>query len=134
MISAKYNKALINREFITELANETASDIYEVQTNIAKSHANSGKLYRYLQQKPFTLSNSGFGMRLAMSYPVRIRYMDMKKDPKTGKKKKNYQPIYNKIVWGFIYGYLYKQLMYGVSQQMNQAIINRLESSGFKLK
>lgn len=134
MLSAKYNKALINREFIRGLATETASDIYSVQASIAQNHKGSGELYRYLSQKPYTVISTGFGVRMELPYPIRIRYMDMKTDPKTGKTKKNYTPIYNKIVWGFVYGSLYKQLMYGISQQLNEAIINRLQAAGYKMQ
>lgn len=134
MISAKYNQALINREFISGLATETATDIYNVQASIAQNHKSSGALYRYLSQKPYSIVNTGFGIRMVLPYPVRIRYMDMKTDPKTGKPKLNYAPIYNKIVWGFVYGYLYKQLMYGISQQLNEAIINRLQAAGYKMQ
>lgn len=133
MIAAKYNKALIDREFISSLATETATDIYQVMSGIAKTHSKSGKFYRYLSQKPFTVSNMGMGVRLSMSFLTGIRYMDMKRS-RSGKLKKNYQPIYNKIVWGFIYGYLYKQLRYGITQSMNEAITKRLQNAGFKLQ
>ncbi len=134
MLSAKYNKALINREFMRGLADETFSDIYSVQANIAQNHKGSGELYQFLSRKPYTIVSTGFGIRGELPYPIKIRYMDMKTDPKTGKTKKNYQPIYNKIVWGFVYGYLYKQLMYGISQQLNEAIINRLQAAGYKMQ
>ena len=132
MISAKYNKALINREFIRGLTDETFSDIYSVQATIAQNHKGSGELYQFLSRQPYTIVSSVSGIRGELSYPLKIRYMDMKTDPKTGKPKKNYTPIYNKIVWGFVYGYLYKQLMYGISQQLNEAIINRLHNAGYK--
>lgn len=134
MIAAKYSKTLIQRQFITDLATETAVDIYQVQTSIAKAHSRSGTFYRFLAQRPFSITNLGMGVRLIMRYLVPIRYMDMKIDYRTNTKKKNYQPIYNKIVWGFIYGYLYKQLRWGISRQLNEAIIEKLTSVGFKLQ
>jgi len=51
-MSGKYNKALINREFIRELATETAADVYRVQTSIARAHKNTGRFYRFLSQNP----------------------------------------------------------------------------------
>ena len=134
MIAAKYNTALIKREFITELATETASDIYRVQTGIAQVKSLSGKSYRMLAQKPFTVTGSGSGVRLVMKFPLSLRYMDMKTDYRTGRKKQNYVPVYNKIVWGFIYGYLYKQLIYGISRDLNEAIVKRLRAAGYKMQ
>jgi hypothetical protein len=133
MIAAKYNKALIDREFISGLATETANDIYQVQQGITQTNKRSGKFYRYLQQRPFAVTNMGLGVRLTMSFLSGIRYADMKHS-RSGKLKHNYTPIYNKIVWGFIYGYLYKQLMWGISKSVNEAVTNRLQAAGYKLK
>ncbi len=130
-ISAKYRKTLINRQFIIDEASATASDIYKLQTTIAKTHSGSGHLSRFLSTKPFTVNARGSGVILTLNYPLAIRYMDMKKD-KYGKIKKHYDPIYNKIVWGYIYGYLYRRLIYGISRDMNQAIVQRLETAGYK--
>lgn len=132
MIAANYNTAIVKREFITGLATETATGIYRVQTGISKVKAQSGSIYRFLAGRPFIVTSSGTGVRLIMQFPVGLRYMDMKKDYRTGKNKANYVPVYNKIVWGFIYGYLYKQLIYGYSRQFNDAIVSRLRASGYK--
>ena len=134
MSSLSLNKRLINREFITSLTRETAEDIYRVQARIAQTNRRTGKFYRFLQRKPYHLQNTGRGVSLVMNYLVGIRYADIKYNPVTGAKKRNYTPIYNKIVWGFIYGFLYKQLGFGISKRMNAAIVQRLQNMGYKLK
>ena len=47
-------------------------------------------------------------------YPLHIRLLDLKKG-RGGRKKKNYEPIYNKYVYGYIMGGLYNQLSRGIS-------------------
>ena len=41
------------------------------------------------------------GTKIEITYPLHIRFLDMKKGRK-GKKKKRYAPIYNKLVYGHI--------------------------------
>lgn len=130
MIAAKYNKAIVEREFITGLATETATDIYQVISG--KPEVDIAGFASFLSGNPFSVINAGAGVRLEMRFPLGLRYMDMKKDYRTGKPKSNYVPVYNKIVWGFIYGYLYKQLIYGYSQSFNEAVTSRLTNSGLK--
>ena len=130
-ISAKHRKALIQRQFIVDLATETAEDIYAAQLPIAKNRG-WNSIARHLSGRPFQVLNSGRGVTLKMDFLMKMRFMDMRKDAQ-GKKKKYYTPIYNKIVWGFIYGYLYKRLIYGISKDLNEAITQRLINSGYKL-
>lgn len=131
-ISAKYRKTLINQQFIADIAKETADDIYSTQLPIAK---NKGwkKIAAQLASKPYTVETSGNGVILKMPFLLHMRFMDMRNLP-NGKQKKNYKPIYNKIVWGFIYGYLYKRLIYGISKDLNQAISQRLINSGYNIQ
>lgn len=131
-ISAKYQKELINRQFIVDVATETANDIYTMQLPIAKNWA-WNNIARQLASKPYQVINTGRGVTLVMPYLVQMRFMDMRNDA-SGKAKKYYTPIYNKIVWSMIYGYLYKRLIYGISKDMNQAITQRLINSGYNIQ
>jgi hypothetical protein len=131
-ISAKYSKALIQRQFIVDMATETATDIYQMQLPIAKNRGWQN-IARQLSGTPFQVLTNGRGVVLVMPYLMQMRFMDMRKDAH-GKTKKYYTPIYNKIVWGMIYGYLYKRLIYGISKDMNQAITERFVNSGFNIQ
>lgn len=134
MSSLSLNKRLINREFITSLTRESADFIYTTSARIARTDLNSSKFYRYLQRKPYHIQNTGRGVTLKMNFLLGIRHADIKFNPFTGAKKRNYTPIYNKIVWKTIYGYLIPQLGFGISKRMNAAIVQRLQNMGYKLK
>lgn len=130
-ISAKHSKTLINRQFIADEATETAEDIVSMQLPIAKNRGWKN-ITKNLSNKPFTVVQTGRGVKLTFNYLLKMRFMDMRKDSH-GNVKKNYTPIYNKIVFGTIYGYLYKRLIYGISKDMNEAITQRLINSGYKI-
>lgn len=130
-ISAKYRKTLIDRQFIFDETSETAEDIISAQLPIAKNRQWK-KITQNLGSKPFEVVQTGRGVVLTISYLLRMRFADMRKDSH-GNTKPYYTPIYNKIVWGFVYGYLYKRLVYGISKGMNEAITQRLIKSGYKI-
>lgn len=130
-ISQKNLKTLINQQFIVDEAKQTADDIYSVQLPIAKNRAWEN-ISKQLATKPYTVVTTSRGVILTMPYLVQMRFMDMRKDAH-GNKKRHYTPIYNKIVWGFIYGFLYKRLIFGISRDMNEALTQRLTNSGYKI-
>ena len=92
---------MLSHEFIRD-ANQFLSSQAEAllshQMGVAnRSHRPvSGRLAYSLSQTP----NIG-DMTLSLTYPLHIRFLDMKK-AKSGKKKKNYVPIYNKYVYGYL--------------------------------
>jgi len=127
-ISSKYRKTLIHQQFIADLAEETANDIYDTQITIARN-MDSKSLYRFLSQKPFRIVRKARGVVMTLNYRLSVRFSDMKWDTK-GKKKQNYTPIYNKIVFRFVFSFMYKQLIFGVGRGLNEAIEQRLIDSG----
>lgn len=132
-ITGKYAKTLIQQQYIKELAVETANDIYNTQAQIAKGFPYSSEVVRILQQRNYSVTSAGRGVRLVLNYPLELRLMDLKYY-KNRKKKPWYTPIYNKVLGGFIYGYLYKRLIYGISKQMNEAVTQHLRSAGFNIQ
>lgn len=56
---------------------------------------------------------------LTLTYPVYIRYLDMQyrgKEPNRKTKKK--APIYNRLVYGFLQGYIYNSLRGGLARYL----------------
>lgn len=92
---------MLSQEFIRDanhFISSQAEDLLSHQMRIASySHRPvSGRLAYSLSQTP----NIG-DMSVSLTYPLHIRFLDMKKS-KQGKKKKNYVPIYNKYVYGYL--------------------------------
>lgn len=127
-ISSKYRKTLIHQQFIADLAEDTANDIYDTQIAIARN-MKSKSLYNYLKTKPYSITKTNHGVTMTLNYRTSVRFADIRWDV-NGKKKDNYNPIYNKIVFGYVYSFMYKQLIAGVGRGLNEAIEQRLINSG----
>ena len=62
---------------------------------------------------------------MTIRYPLYIRFLDMKKGT-GGKKKKNYEPIYNKYVYGYLYGGIYRRLKAALGGYVRRVITHNL--------
>lgn len=80
----------------------------------------TGTLLSSLGKKP-TVNN----LKMTIQYPMYIRFLDMKKGT-GGKKKKNYEPIYNKYVYGYLYGGIYRRLKAGLGGYVRRYIVSSL--------
>ncbi len=88
------------------------------QTAIFSSSYTSrtGTLAQALQSEPQVQD-----MRIDVPYPMHIRFLDMKIG-RGGKKKRNYQPIYNKYVYGYLKADIWKRLNIAIPDQMVRTI------------
>ena len=64
-------------------------------------------------------------LKLTIQYPMYIRFLDMKKG-RGGKKKKNYEPIYNKYVYGYMYSGVYRRLKAALGSHIRRVITHNL--------
>ena len=80
----------------------------------------TGELLSALGQTP-TVSN----MRLSIRYPRYIRFLDLRRG-NGGRRKKYYEPIYNKYVAGYLYGGVYRRLRYALSGYVTRTITRTL--------
>lgn len=104
------------------------------QSAIARSSYNekTGNLTRSLSSQP-VVQNGLYGeSEIEVSYPIYIRFLDMKKakSRKKGKyvKKKKYVPIYNRYVYGYLKSDIWKHLMKVVPKQMIHTIESTIRS------
>lgn len=121
MISQKYKKGLSFHDFTAEVMYKAGEDITRSQRNILRTYyvQRTRDLERHLASRPFAVMKSSAGARLVISYMKQIRFMDLRLTAK-GKKKRLYHPIYNKPVYGYIYGYAYNRLRYGFVEWLRQ--------------
>jgi len=120
MITAKYT----NRD-IAAMAEEvfyrTGEKVTAQQSGILKAYykRQSGALQSNLSSRPFSVMRTSAGARLLISYLVRIRFLDLK-FTRHGTVKNRYHPIYNKPLWGFVYGYSYGALSWGLASNIRE--------------
>ena len=126
-IGAANIKDLAFNKYAAEVYTEAAHALYKEQLGIAETYLNrrTGALEQQLASAPFSISTTEGHANLILNYLLKIRFIDMKKTGK-GKLKKVYEPIYNKEVWGFVFGRIYKQLMFGFTQEVRNRYIEKL--------
>ena len=82
----------------------------------------TGTLLDSLGQKP-TVTN----LKMTIRYPLYIRFLDMKKGT-GGKKKKYYEPIYNKYVYGYLYGGIYRRLKAALGDNVRRYVVSQFNN------
>lgn len=97
----------------------------------ATYQSRSGSLARSLSDKP-VISVTDRSFSIEVSYPIHIRFLDMKK--RWAKKrqrmvrKKNYAPIYNKYVYGYLKSGILNRLNELIPRIMIRAIDDNIKS------
>ena len=59
--------------------------------------------------------------------PIHIRFLDLKKT-RSGKKKRNYTPIYNRYVYGYLKSDIWRMLMAALPKQMIRTIEDNIKT------
>ncbi len=79
----------------------------------------SGNLADHLRSGPYSVSSENGGTTLTIIYPIYIRYIDLLF--RKGKPKKKVS-IYNKLVWGFMMGYIYNRTRGGIVRKLAERL------------
>ena len=88
-------------------------------------NSRSGALLESTQQQP--VLNDALGKRLILSYPLHIRFLDMKRG-RSGRKKKVYEPIYNRFsIWGYLFTGTYMALLRGLTGRVTMTVVRTIE-------
>lgn len=112
--------------YFENLLTSRANNLLSHQEVVAAMSYNSrtGELLRSTQQSP-VLTNA-LGKRLILSYPLHIRFLDMKRGS-SGKNKKVYEPIYNRFIWGYLFTGTYMSLLRGLTGKISMTIVRTIE-------
>ncbi|MFH0757330.1 MAG: hypothetical protein V2B15_08595 [Bacteroidota bacterium] len=129
MLSDNYKKGLSFIDHSAEVLEDTAEKLFHQQQGILSTYYNrrTGTLQAHLQSRPFNVHKSSSGVNLIIDYLTQIRFMDLKKTA-TGKKKRIYEPIYNKPLYGFLFGYAYHRLRLGLLEYLRQNTTARVNT------
>jgi hypothetical protein len=122
------NKSALS-DIVAGVFYDTGESVIKEQHGIAESYytRRSGELVRNLASRPFNVMKSFVNAQLIFNYLKHIRFLDLKRTA-TGKKKRNYQPIYNKPLYGYIYNFTYAKLRYGLSQTLKEQSVDPLKT------
>jgi hypothetical protein len=125
-ISGKYQKQYLSSQFAHDLFTSTGSKLsVAIASLVHRVHVRDAIL-----KKDFSITQNASGVNFDYRVPHELRLMDLRRWGK--RRKPNYISVYNKPLTGFIYGYLYKQLIWGYSQYINETVNQSLSDAGFK--
>jgi len=129
MLSQKYIKEPSFIDQSAQILDDAGRLLFEEQKGILDTYFNrhTGILSRFLAQKHHHISKSSDGIRMDIDYMKQIRFMDLKRTA-SGRKKKIYEPIYNKPLYGYLLGYAYKRLRLGLSTYLRRKTVQRIDS------
>ena len=127
-IAAGNQKSLAFNKYAADVMRRVAVDLFDEQARTASLglEEQSGQLMEHLRSAPYSVNESNGGVFLQLKYILKVRFLDLKKT-RRGNTKTNYTPIYNRLVWGFVFGDLYPQLRYGFTEQVRQKYVNSLK-------
>ncbi len=117
-------------DFIREVLVQGFRKVYSKQAEVAQKRIYSrkstekkrtGLLLNALQRADFEVEKGSLGVYLAASYPLYIRFLDMKRSG-------NYR-IYNRIIWPHIYRDAIPEIEYGYSDRVLKTIKEQIERS-----
>jgi len=130
MISDKYEKQMLYSEFTAQVLRAAAPKILSEQADRVETYFNqrTGHIADSLRNQSFTVQKLGDAAILQFNYLLDLRFMDIKTTAK-GNKKRVYGPVYNKPLWGYVYGYIFGTLRYGLTKQVQSEIFNQIRES-----
>jgi len=108
-------------QFAAEVLSETGSGVTKQQSGIADVYLRrTGWLSEQLGSGIYTVTSNDDGASLVINYPKQIRFLDLKKSV-LGRLKKVYYPIYNKPLYGYVYGYAFARLRAALNSNIREA-------------
>lgn len=121
---------MLIQDYASKVMYETGEAINKRQSSIAKNQVNrkSGQTISSLQGRPFSVMKTIMGAKLVLRYLKRVRFMDMKLSASGNLKKQRYA-IYNKPIYGLVYGYAYAQLKHGLFQYLRENGVNEIKEA-----
>ena len=104
--------------YFKDLLTSRANNLLEHQEVVAAMSYNSrsGSLLQSTQQQP--VLNDALGKRLILSYPLHIRFLDMKRGR---------EPIYNRFIWGYLFTGTYMALLRGLTGRVTMTVVRSIE-------
>ena len=109
---------------VPQIFNKAAKEMTDRQRRVANqpSVRKSGYLADHLQENYHIGSYNG-STNLMFIYPLYTRYIDMLFRGKgASKKQKKKVNIYNRLVWGFLMGYIYRRHKAGLAAFMSEKL------------
>ena len=121
---------MLYQEFVAQTLQHAAPMIMSEQAARVSVYFNerTGHIYESLESHTFKVLRMGSGATLSLGFLLDLRFLDMKTTA-AGRKKKVYGPVYNKPLWGYVYGYIFGTLKWGLTSKVQSEIFDIIRES-----
>ena len=122
---------IIKDSFVTSTLKEGTDKIFTLQSEVAKSLLNekTGRLFSNLEARDFHIAGNGQHYQVVVNILKYLRFNEIRND--IGLRGKLH--LYNRIVWGVLYGETLPELKYGLTDEIYQQIERQLKAAGQQL-
>ncbi|NDV46196.1 hypothetical protein D0T49_03960 [Paludibacter sp. 221] len=127
MISDK----IIKDGFVTKTLRAGTNKVFELQSEIAHEilQQRTGRLFANLEERKFGLDVKSEHYTVTVRILNYLRFQDIRYNDKL----RSDLHLYNRTVWGVLYGETLPELKYGLTDEIREAIRKRLEAAGLQL-
>lgn len=114
---------IIRDTFISNVMSKGIKEIYAEQANVVSTNLNriSGSLLNNLTSAPFDIEGTTAYIRI-LPY---LRFLDINSRQNMGLRRS--LALYNRTVWGHLYGYVLPTLRFGLTQDVKKYISQQLQ-------
>lgn len=129
MFTQQYSKMPFFNDRLVEILYGSGRDILQKQNYLARNFLvrRTGALLSNVGGDNFNVQASSQRANLIIDYISTIRFLDLKKTA-SGKKKRNYVQIYNKVLYGFLYGKTFPALRFRMSENIRENFAGTLRA------
>ena len=130
MISDQYIRGMLYSEFTAQVLQNAAPKILSEQEARVYTYYNerTGHIGDSLMNQAFYVQRLGTGATLEFNYLIDLRFLDLK-TLASGRRKRVYGPVYNRPLWGYVYGYIFGTLQWGLTQKVQTEIFDMIRES-----
>lgn len=131
MITSVYTRPTPLNQVISKSSKEIFTLLLNRQSASAQMNFNHNQkpyLHDVLSPSIFDITETADSVQILINYPATIRFLDLKR-ANNGKKKRYYTPIYNRPLYGHIYG-----SGYSLSNVINSVLLREYDNYFTNLK
>lgn len=121
---------MVYQEFVAQVLQNAAPKILSEQEARVYTYYNerTGHIGDSLMNQAFHVQRLGTGATLNLDYLIDLRFLDLK-TLASGRRKRVYGPVYNRPLWGYVYGYIFGTLQWGLTQKVQTEIFDMIRES-----
>jgi len=124
--------SIIKDEFVTKMLKKGTNKVFTLQQEVVESvlHERTGNLFANLNNRKFGITGNDGKYQVSVHILKYLRFQEIRSN--WGLRSK--LSLYNRIVWGVLYGETLPAIKYGLTDEIKAQIRKQLEDAGVQLQ